>query len=89
MAHALTRTHFIAPKELIEETDRLVGARRRSQFIAEAVAEKLKREKLLRLTREVMKLPPDEEVTPGWETPEAVSRWVRDQRVDTKPIRKV
>jgi hypothetical protein len=89
MAHALTRTHVIAPKELIEEIDRLVGPRRRSEFITDAAAEKLKREKLLRLTREVMKLPPDEEVTPGWETPEAVSKWVRDQRVDNNPIRKV
>jgi hypothetical protein len=41
---------------LLEETDRLVGERRRSQFITEALAEKLKREKLLLLTREVMKV---------------------------------
>ena len=65
MAHALTRTHFIAPKELIEETDRLVGARRRSQFIAEAVAEKLKREKLLQATHKAMALPPVDDV-PEW-----------------------
>ena len=88
MSHVLTRTHVIAPKELIEEIDRLVGPRRRSEFITDAAAEKLKREKLLRLTREVMKLPPEEDV-PGWETSEAVSKWVRDQRVDNKPIRKV
>ena len=60
MTHVV-RTHFIAPKELIEEVDKLVGPRRRSEFLTEATAEKLKREKLLRLTREVMKLPPDEE----------------------------
>ena len=87
MTHVV-RTHFIAPKELIEEADRLVGARRRSQFIIDAVAEKLKREKLLRLTREVMKLPPEEGV-PGWETPEAVSKWVHDLRVENDRIRNV
>ena len=47
MTHVV-RTHFIAPKELIEEVDKLVGPRRRSEFLTEATAEKLKREKLLR-----------------------------------------
>jgi hypothetical protein len=88
MAHALTRTHFTAPKELIEETDRLVGARRRSQFITDAVAEKVKREKLLRLTREVMKLPPPESI-PEWATPESTAKWLRDGRADSRRIRKV
>jgi hypothetical protein len=88
MSHALTRTHVTAPKELIEEIDRIVGPRRRSEFITDAVAEKLKREKLLRLTRQVMNLPPVDDV-PEWDTPEAVSKWVHDGRVENKPIRKV
>jgi hypothetical protein len=88
MTHVV-RTHFIAPKELIEEVDKLVGPRRRSEFLTEATAEKLKREKLLRLTRKVMKLPPVEEDTPGWETPEAVSKWVHDLRRKNDRIRKV
>lgn len=86
MTHVV-RTHFIAPKDLIEETDRLVGARRRSRFISEAVAEKLKREKLLRLTLEVRKLPPER--VPGWETPEAVSQWVHDLRTENDHLRNV
>jgi metal-responsive CopG/Arc/MetJ family transcriptional regulator len=88
MAHVLTRTHVIAPKELIEEVDRIVGPRRRSEFITDAVAEKLKREKLLRLTREVMKLP-SAEVIPEWATPESTAKWLRDGRADPRPIRKV
>ena len=68
MAH-LPRVHFIAPEGLIEEIDKLVGPRRRTDFLIEAATEKLKRERLKRLTREVMTLPPDEEDTPGWETP--------------------
>jgi metal-responsive CopG/Arc/MetJ family transcriptional regulator len=88
MSHALTRTHVIAPKQLIEEVDRIVGPRHRSEFITDAVAEKLKREKLLQATRRAMSLPAVDDV-PEWKTPEAVSKWVHDQRVDNKPIRKV
>lgn len=69
MTHVLTRTHLIAPKELIEEVDRIVGPRRRSEFIAAAVQEKLKREKLLRALRRAAKLPVESDI-PGWETPE-------------------
>ena len=87
MSHVV-RTHFIAPKELIEEVDKLVGPRRRSEFLTEATAEKLKREKLLRLTREVMKLPPGSGL-PEWDTPESTAKWIREGRVDSRPIRKV
>lgn len=87
MTHVV-RTHFIAPKDLIKEVDRLVGARHRSQFLTEAAAEKLKREKLLRFTREVMKLPPAEGI-PEWETPESTSNWVHDGRVESDRARNV
>jgi len=84
MPHALTRTHLIAPRELIEEVDRLVGPRKRSEFFTEALNEKLTREKLLRATRHAMSLPAELDV-PGWETPEAVSKWVRDIRTESDP----
>ena len=87
MTHVLTRTHFIAPKDLIKEVDRLVGPRRRSKFLTEATMEKLKREKLLRATRDAMKLPAVHE--PGWETPDAVSKWVHDIRVESDRLRNV
>jgi hypothetical protein len=87
MRHVV-RTHFIAPKELIEEVDKLVGPRRRSEFLIEAAAEKLKREKLFRLTREVSKLPPGDGI-PEWDTPESTAKWLREGRVDSRPIRKV
>jgi hypothetical protein len=83
MSHALTRTHLIAPKELIEQVDRLVGPRRRSEFFTEAVTEKLERENRIRAVRHAMKLPAVEQ--PGWETAEAVSKWVRDIRADSDP----
>jgi|tagenome__1003787_1003787.scaffolds.fasta_scaffold17332551_1 hypothetical protein len=84
MSHAVTRTHLIAPKELIEKVDRLVGPRRRSEFIASAVDEKLRREQLLQAVQEAAKLPADRDI-PGWETPEAVSQWVRDIRAESDP----
>jgi hypothetical protein len=87
MSHAV-RTHFIAPKELIEEVDKLVGPRRRTDFLIEAAAEKLKREKLLRLTHEVMKLPSDGDI-PEWDTPESTAKWLREGRANSRPIRKV
>lgn len=89
MAHATTtRTHLIAPKKLIEEIDRLVGPRRRSEFLTEAAAEKLQREKLLQATRDAAKLPPVDDV-PGWATPEQVSQWVHDLRRESDRTRKV
>jgi hypothetical protein len=87
MTHVV-RTHFIAPKKLIEEVDRLVGPRRRSEFLTEAASEKLKREKLLRLTREVSKLPPVKGI-PAWNTSESTSKWVHDGRVEADRSRNV
>jgi hypothetical protein len=89
MTHVTTtRTHLIAPKKLIEEIDRLVGPRRRSEFLTEAAAEKLQREKLLQATREAMKLPPVDDV-PEWGTPEKVSQWIRDLRQESDRDRNV
>ena len=87
MTHVV-RTHFIAPKELIEEVDKLVGPRRRSEFLTKAVTKELQREKLLRLTHEVMSLPPDGGI-PEWDTPESTAKWIREGRADSGPIRKI
>lgn len=83
MIHVV-RTHFVAPKDLIKEVDRFVGPRRRSEFISAAVTEKLARENRIRAVRHALTLPAVPDV-PGWETPEAVSKWVRDLRADSDP----
>jgi predicted transcriptional regulator len=73
------RTHIVLPREVVDEVDRLVGHRRRSQFMTEAVREKLRREKLaaaLAVTAGVLK---DADL-PHWATPEATSAWVRELR---------
>jgi hypothetical protein len=71
-------------KDLLEEVDKFVGPRRRSEFLTEAAAEKLKREKILQAVQEAARLPADRDI-PGWETPEAVSKWVRDIRAESDP----
>lgn len=83
MTHVMIRTHVIAPKKLIEEVDKLVGPRSRSEFISEAVAEKVERENRIRAVRHAMTLPALHE--PGWENPEAVLKWVRDIRANSDP----
>ena len=87
MKHVV-RTHFVAPKELIEEVDKLVGPRRRSEFFTKAATKELQREKLIRLTREVSKLPPGGGI-PEWDTPESTAKWLREGRTESRRFRKV
>ena len=73
------RTHIVLPREVVEDVDRLVGYRRRSQFMADAVREKLRREKLrtaLEATAGILK----DADYPHWDTPETTSAWVRQLR---------
>jgi Arc/MetJ-type ribon-helix-helix transcriptional regulator len=41
-----TRTHVVLPTHLLEQLDKLVGPRHRSEFIADAVAQCLQRARL-------------------------------------------
>jgi metal-responsive CopG/Arc/MetJ family transcriptional regulator len=81
------RAHVVLPEDLVAEVDRIAGKRKRSEFIEEAVRERVRREKL----RDVLKRaagsmnPAD---YPEWSTPEKTSKWVHDmRRADDKPIR--
>ena len=79
MAEDTVRTHVVFPKELLQAVDELVGQRKRSAFVTEAVAEKLERERLGRaLERTAGSLPAD--AYPEWETQEMISAWVRESR---------
>ena len=73
------RTHVILPDDLVEGVDKLVGKRKRSRFIEEAVLEKLKRERLGRALEEAAGMLRAEDY-PEWSTPEKVSEWVRKSR---------
>jgi hypothetical protein len=79
MVEETIRTHVVLPRSLVEAVDRLVGRRKRSAFLAEAVEEKLARDRLghaLEATAGFL----DRDSHPEWATPEDVSVWVRELR---------
>ena len=73
------RTHLILPDDLIEAVDRLVGKRRRSAFVTEALRERLRREQLLQALEESSGILKKEDY-PHWATPEQAARWARKIR---------
>jgi metal-responsive CopG/Arc/MetJ family transcriptional regulator len=74
---ALARTNVTLPQELLDEVDELAGPRGRSQFVADAVTAKVKRERLRRAieaTRSVF-------VGTPWQMgADEAYRWVRSMR---------
>ncbi len=73
------RAHVVMPDDLLREIDARVGQRRRSQFIQEAVEEKLARQCRVEAFERVVGSLKDVDV-PGWETPEATAQWVHNLR---------
>lgn len=69
------RAHIAISPDLIEEVDRLVGPRRRSQFFVDAVKEKIRRERLLAAANRAAGTLADVDV-PGWGTSEEAREWV-------------
>ena len=82
MTKQTRRAHVVVPEELLDEVDRLVGPRRRSEFLADAAREKLARERLRKVAHELVGSLRDE-ATPGWETPDEASAWVRSLRTES------
>lgn len=73
------RAHVILAEEVVASVDKLVGKRRRSRFIEDAVKEKLERERLgkaLKATAGILR----DDAYPEWSTSEKVSEWVRISR---------
>ncbi|MGH2584276.1 MAG: CopG family ribbon-helix-helix protein [Dehalococcoidia bacterium] len=79
MTKQAVRTHIVLPRDLVEAIDRIVGARRRSRFVEEAIAEKLARERQEEALRESAGALDSTEY-PDWNTPEKISAWVRNLR---------
>jgi metal-responsive CopG/Arc/MetJ family transcriptional regulator len=74
---ALARTNVTLPEELLQEVDELAGPRGRSQFVAEAVKYKVKRERL----RKALDAARGAYIgTPSYMTPDEAYRWVRSMR---------
>jgi hypothetical protein len=79
MAGATMRTHVVFPRAMVEEVDQLVGHRKRSEFVVQAVEEKLAHERLGRALAET-RGSLDNDAHPEWATPEMTSAWVREMR---------
>jgi predicted transcriptional regulator len=73
----LARTNVTLPEELLREVDELAGPRGRSQFVADAVTWKVKRERLRRAIEETRGVAVGK---PGHMTPDEAYRWVRSMR---------
>ena len=74
---ALARTNLTLPEELLAEVDALAGPRGRSRYVAEAVARRVKRDKLGKAIRESAGALVG---TPSAMNREQVSAWVEELR---------
>jgi predicted transcriptional regulator len=73
----LTRTNVTLPAELLEQVDRYAGPRGRSRYVAEAVAQRVRRDALGAAIAETAGAMVDR---PGHLTPDEVIAWVHDLR---------
>jgi metal-responsive CopG/Arc/MetJ family transcriptional regulator len=76
-AMALARTNVTLPEELLRQVDELAGPRGRSQFVADAVTAKVKRERLRKALDETRGALIG---TQSYMTPEESYRWIRSMR---------
>lgn len=74
---ALARTNLTLPAELLEEVDALAGPRGRSRYVAEAVAQRVKRDRLGRAIEATAGM---QAGTPRAMTRDQVSAWVDELR---------
>ncbi|HZU77154.1 MAG TPA: ribbon-helix-helix domain-containing protein [Dehalococcoidia bacterium] len=79
MVKESVRTHVVLPRSVVDEVDRIAGKRRRSEFITDAVQEKLTRELQLRALDEAAGALKNKDY-PDWQTPEKTSAWIRSLR---------
>src|SRR5687768_15043083 len=76
-ADPLTRTNVTLPSSLLAQVDRLAGSRGRSRYVAEAVAQRVRRDALGAAIRETAGAMVGR---PGWMSPDEVGRWVDELR---------
>jgi metal-responsive CopG/Arc/MetJ family transcriptional regulator len=74
---ALARTNLTLPEELMHEVDQLAGPRGRSRYVAEAVAQRVKRDRLGRAIQETAGILTG---TPHAMSRREVSRWIEELR---------
>lgn len=75
------RTNLMLPQELVAEVDRIAGPRNRSRYVAEAVATRLRRDRLREVWDRSFGILKAED-HPEWATAEMVVEWVRALRAE-------
>lgn len=89
MTTEMMRTHVILPRELVEAVDAIVGQRKRSQFIEEAVQKQVDHARRIEAFECFAGSLKDVD-TPGWNTPEETDAWVRALRTgDEETLRRL
>jgi hypothetical protein len=78
-----SRVHVVLPTDLLERVDELVGPRGRSQFMAEATTELVRRKRMLKALDEMSGSLVGADTPPEWDTPEGTSAWVRKLREES------
>lgn len=73
------RTNLLLPKALVEEVDHFAGPRGRSRYVAEALGERLRRDRLREVVEATAGAWRDHSLFP---TSDAVVAWVRDRRAE-------
>ena len=73
------RAHVVLPDALLEKIDARVGQRRRSEFIQEAIEEKINQLERVEAYRRFAGSIADGEV-PEWDTRESTAAWLRELR---------
>lgn len=78
------RAHVVLPEELLHLIDARVGQRKRSEFIQEAIEEKLNYLERIEAFERVVGSIADGEV-PEWDTLESTEKWLRELRGGCEP----
>ncbi len=75
------RTNLMLPEDLVAEVDRVAGPRNRSRYVTEAVAARLRRDRLKEAWDRSFGILEAED-HPEWATSEMVVEWVRALRAE-------
>jgi Arc/MetJ-type ribon-helix-helix transcriptional regulator len=79
---ATRKTQVVFPEDLLEEVDRVVGSRKRSEFVVEATREKLHRLRFAKALRRAAGSWSDEN-HPDLKTQADINRYLRKVRAST------
>jgi predicted transcriptional regulator len=75
------RTNLLLPDDLVAEVDRIAGPRNRSRYVAEAVAARVRRDRLKEVWDRSFGMLKAED-HPEWATSEMVVEWIRALRAE-------